>query len=176
MAGTETKTKPVAPPRSSPVPQAPVGSKKGDGDAKAQLDAALDRLKRAQADFDNYRKMVERTNLQSVQSSNEALIRKLLIVLDGFDAAVVSIKSEADRTGMVLLRQTFLEILSSEGLKSIGALGKKFDPYYHEALLMRDSDGPDGVVLEEIQKGYLLNGVVIRHTRVVVSKKSGDKK
>ena len=176
MTGTETKTKPVAPPQSSLAPQAPVGSNKGDVDTKAQLDAALDQLRRVQADFDNYRKMVERTNQQYVQSSNEALIRKLLIVLDGFDAAVASIHSEADRTGMVLLRQKFLQTLSSEGLKSIDALGKKFDPYYHEALLMRDSDGPDGVVLEEIQKGYLLKAVVIRHTKVVVSKKSGDKK
>ena len=62
-------------------------------------------------------------------------------------------------------------ILEAEGLKKIEADGKKFDPYLHEVMLKEKSDKEDGIVLEELQKGYMLNDKVLRHTKIKVSEK-----
>ncbi len=129
----------------------------------------LEQLKYLQADFDNYKKKLMNEREEFVSQANENLIKELLGVLDDFERSLVLIKNEDDLRGVELVYKNFLKILESFGLKKIEAEGKKFDPYYHEILLKEKSDKEEGVILEEFQKGYLLNGKVIRHSKVKVS-------
>ncbi len=129
----------------------------------------LEQLKYLQADFDNYKKKLMNKREEFVSQANENLIKELLGVLDDFERSLVLIKNEDDLRGVELVYKNFLKILESFGLKKIEAEGKKFDPYYHEILLKEKSDKEEGVILEEFQKGYLLNGKVIRHSKVKVS-------
>ena len=68
-----------------------------------------------------------------------------------------------------------VSLLESEGLKKIESKGKKFDPYLHEVMLKEKSEKDDGIILEELQKGYMLNDKVLRHTKVKVSEKDNKK-
>ncbi len=129
----------------------------------------LEQLKYLQADFDNYKKKLMNEREEFVSQANENLIKELLGVLDDFERSLVLIKNENDLRGVELVYKNFLKILESFSLKKIEAEGKKFDPYYHEILLKEKSDKEEGVILEEFQKGYLLNGKVIRHSKVKVS-------
>ncbi len=67
-----------------------------------------------------------------------------------------------------MIYNNLINVLKSHGVKKIDAVGKKFDPYYHEALLKEKSDKEDGIILEEIQPGYMLKSKVIRHSKVKV--------
>lgn len=129
----------------------------------------LEQLKYLQADFDNYKKRVLKEREEFISQVNEKLIKELLTVLDDFERSLVSIKNKEDLKGMELIYKNFLKILESFGLRKIEAEGRKFDPYYHEVLLKEKSDKEEGIILEEFQKGYLLNGKVIRHSKVKIS-------
>jgi molecular chaperone GrpE len=128
-------------------------------------------LQRVQADFDNYKKAVEKEKSESIKYATEKLIVKLLPVLDSFELAL---KSTADKEkfvkGVELIFSQLYSILEQEGLQPIKALGQHFDPYKHEVLMQEKSE-KDEVVLEELQKGYTLNGKVIRHSKVKIGKK-----
>jgi len=89
--------------------------------------------------------------------------------LDDFERSLTSMKNKEDLKGLELIYKNFLKILKTFGLKKIEAVGKKFDPYYHEVLLKEKSDKEEGIILEEFQSGYLLNGKVIRHSKVKIS-------
>jgi len=142
-------------------------------DEKTKLaEERLNQLKYLQADFDNYRKNFEREKEAIIELANENLIKDLLIVLDDFERALKSVENERNKEGLAMLHKNFLKILERHGLKQIEALGKKFDPYYHEAFLKEKSDKEDGTVLEELQKGYMLKSKVIRHSKVKIAEKS----
>jgi len=128
-----------------------------------------DKFLRLQADFDNYRKWVEKENINKINLANEKLIKELLAILDDFENAISKMKNGAE--GMELIYKNFLKILEKFGLKKIEAVGKKFDPYYHEVVLQEESDEPEGTVLQELQKGYMLNSKIIRHAKVKIAKK-----
>lgn len=130
----------------------------------------LTQLKYLQADFENYKKAIEKEKQQFINFANEKLIKELLTILDDFERALKTIKDKEHKQGLNLLYQNFLKILENQGLKKIESLNKEFDPYYHEAIL-KEKSNKDDIVLEEIQKGYLLNSKVIRHTKVKVSEK-----
>jgi len=129
----------------------------------------LNQLRYLQADFDNYRKTMEKVRENIREMANESLIRELLTILDGFDVALRSIKNEKEREGLEMLHKNLLKILEGHGLKRIESLGKKFDPYYHEAVSREKSDKEDGSIVEEIQAGYILNSRVIRHSKVKIA-------
>lgn len=129
----------------------------------------LNQLKYLQADFDNYRKNFEKEKEKIIGLANENLIKELLIIVDDFERALQLIENEKNKEGLIMLHRNFLKVLENHGLKKIEALGKKFDPHYHEALLKEKSDKEDGVVLEEIQPGYILKSKVIRHSKVKVA-------
>ena len=90
------------------------------------------------------------------------------MILDDFEHALEKAPTE-ERHGMSMLLRKLMDILSRHGLRQIEALGKAFDPYYHEAV-MSGKSGKDGEVMEEFQKGYILNSRVIRHSKVKVSR------
>ncbi|MBW3015488.1 nucleotide exchange factor GrpE [Candidatus Woesearchaeota archaeon] len=127
-------------------------------------------LQRLQADFENYKKRVEKEKQENINSASRNIITKLLPILDNFELALKADKNSDDFVkGIELIYSELFEILENEGLKRIEATNKEFDPYLHEALLVEESD-KENIVLEELQKGYMLNGKVIRHTKVKVSK------
>jgi len=155
---------------------------------RGQLDKSIreykeleDRLLRLAAEFENYKKRTAKEFLSIIKNANEELVSQLVESLDNFQRALESASKsnstknssdfESFHKGVELIYQHFREILVKEGLKEIKAVGEPFDPYLHEAVMQQESEEyPEGVIAEEISKGYVLNDKVIRHSRVVVSK------
>jgi molecular chaperone GrpE len=134
-----------------------------------------DRLLRLAAEFDNYKKRMAKEFGYLIKNANENLILQLLDTLDNFQRALNSAKNSSDyekfHKGVELIYNHLKEILAKEGLKEIEALGKPFDPHFHEAVTQAESDKyDDDVVMEEISKGYMLNDRLLRASKVVVSK------
>ncbi len=134
-----------------------------------------DRLLRLAAEFDNYKKRMAKEFGYLVKNANENLILQLLDTLDNFQRALDSAKTSDDyesfHKGVELIYDHMKEILTKEGLKEIEALGKPFDPNFHEAVTQAESDEYDeGIILDEISKGYMLNHRLLRASKVVVSK------
>jgi len=136
-----------------------------------------DKVLRLQADFENTRKRIEREKQDFVKFANEGIILELLNVLDDLERSVSLAEThKEDLTaflkGVEMILAHLYEMLKEYGLKPIEAEGKIFDPHYHEALLqVENKELPEHTVVEELQKGYLLNERVIRTAKVKVSKK-----
>jgi molecular chaperone GrpE len=137
---------------------------------KADLKNTLIRL---QADFDNYRKRVERERHHDRHRGAELLVENLLPVLDGFDRAISAHREAAHnefRAGFELIRKQLLDVLSKQGLQKIETEGKRFDPHFHHAIeRVETSDQPDDTILEELQSGYVFHGKVLRPAMVRVA-------
>jgi molecular chaperone GrpE len=143
---------------------------------KWKLEAAdwKDKYLRLFAEFDNFRKrsMKERSELLSTASSD--IIKEFLPILDDFDRAVKANETVDDvaivREGFVLIHQKMYRKLESKGLKPIESKGKPFDTDFHEAITQIPAPTPDlvGAVVDEVERGYLLNDKVIRFTKVVI--------
>jgi len=131
----------------------------------------LNQLKYLQADFDNYRKQFEKEKEQIIKLANETLVKELIVVLDDFDAAIKISAEGENRKGLLTLKKKFSDILVNQGLKEIEALGKRFNPEFHEVLCEELSKHDEDEVIEEIQKGYMLKSKVIRTSKVKVSRK-----
>jgi len=148
--------------------------KKEAGEAKEYWD----RLLRLQADFDNTRKRLEKEKQDFVKFANEGIILELLNILDDLERTVELAQSKHQDLpvflkGVEMILAHLYEMLKEYGVKPIEAQGKLFDPHYHEALMQaEDIDVPEHTVIEELQKGYLLNDRIIRTAKVKVSKKS----
>jgi len=142
----------------------------------ALAEERLNRLKYLQADFDNYRKNFEKEKEQIVKLANEALIRDLLVVIDDFEIALSTINEGKDKEGVKMIYNNLSKILQNRGLRPIEALGRKLDPDLHEAVCKETSGKEDGLILEELQKGYMLKSNVIRTSKVKVAEKknAGD--
>jgi len=107
----------------------------------------------------------------AIQRAREALVADLLPVLDDLDQALPCLEAEKNREGFEILARKLRKILGDLGLRPIESLGKPFDPRLHEAIARGESDGEDGIVLEEYQKGYLLGQKVIRPSRVKIAER-----
>jgi molecular chaperone GrpE len=134
----------------------------------------LEGWKRAKADLINYKKDEAKRFEAVIKFSNEALVRDLVNVLDSFDLALVSLEAQADpktQKGLYLIRAQLEDILKQNGLERIIiSVGQPFDPALQEAVAEVESDKPSGTVIEEVERGYLLNGKLIRPARVKVAK------
>ncbi len=139
-----------------------------------ERDEYLDGWKRAKADLINYKKDETKRFEKVVMFSNESLVRELINVLDSFDLALVALEAEDDskkEKGLYLIRQQLEDLLKRVGLERIIiSVGQPFDPGLQEAIASIESDKPAGTVIEEVEKGYLLNGKLIRPARVKVVK------
>jgi len=148
-------------------------SSASDNDELMKLKHALsekdEMIKRLQADFDNYRKFVEREKENLVLVASAGIMKDMLIILDDLEAAASNEKNEETKKGFESLAFKMLSILKKHGLEPISAKGEKFDPNVHEALMQEKSDGEKGIILEELQKGYILNGKILRHPKVKIS-------
>ena len=143
----------------------------------ALADEYLSRLKYLQADFENYKKMVDRERKMYEMCATEELIKRLLPLIDTLEAGIASTKQCEDLTsfvkGIELLYQDMMAALSKEGLKPIKVVGEKFDPYKHEVTMtFIDDDLPEDTILEELERGYTLGTKVIRTSKVGISKKA----
>lgn len=142
--------------------------------AQAEIADLTQRLIRAQADFENYRRRVQKEKEDLAVYANQKLILNFLPVLDNLDRALATPPVEGDeklRQGVELTARSFRDALGKEGVSSIEAVGLPFDPNVHEAVMTVDSsDHEDNVVVAEFQKGYKLGDRVIRPSMVQVCK------
>jgi len=140
-------------------------------EAQEKADAYLDMARRLQADFDNYRKRTQRETEEYRKYACSAIVSDLLTVVDDLDRALGQVKEDNDLIiGIRGVRSNMMKILESNGLEEIPADGK-FDPNFHEALCAVEGDEDDKIA-EVFQKGYMLNGKVLRYTKVKVTKKA----
>ena len=121
---------------------------------------------RAKADYINLQREHEKKIADYFKFANEGLILEILPILDSFEAAI---KNGGDK-GIEQLYNQLLGVLKNNGLESIKALGEKFNPELHEVIETVKSDKGEGIVVEEIQRGYKLHGKVIRPSKVKIGK------
>ena len=135
-----------------------------------------DRILRLQADFENNRKRMERERQDFVKFANEGIVLELLNILDDIERTVELAQSKhqdlsAFLKGVEMILAHLYELLKSHGVKPIDAKGKVFDPHFHEALMQaEDNTVAEHTIVEELQKGYLLNDRIVRTAKVKVSK------
>lgn len=133
-----------------------------------------DLLKRVQAEYINYRKRTEEERVNLLKSASKSTILKILPVLDNLDRALKHTPKELDENdwvkGLIHIKSQMENILKEEGLEIIETKGRDFDHNLHEAISFASGEGKDGEVIEEYEKGYMLNGQVIRPAKVVVGK------
>jgi molecular chaperone GrpE len=146
------------------------------GERDEQIKELNERMLYLQAEFENFKKLKAREKQEAIKYGNETLLQELIPVLDNLEMAL-SHAAQADsqkgiKEGVEITLKQFLKVLEKSGVERIEALGAKFDPNLHEALYQEDRDDiePDHVT-SEVQKGYLLNGRLIRPSRVSVSRK-----
>ncbi len=138
-----------------------------------------ERLLRMQAEFENSRKRLEKEKQDFVKFANEGIILELLNILDDLERAVGLTETKhqdlpAFLKGVEMVLAHLYEMLKEYGLRPIETESKLFDPHLHEAMMqVQDNDKPEHTIVEELQKGYLLNERVIRTAKVKVSKKPG---
>lgn len=126
---------------------------------------------RIQAEFENFRKRSEKENADFKKYAKNELITELLTVLDSFELALQNTSNPQEFVkGIELIHNQIKELLAKEGLRAIPALDEKCDPYLHEALLQEVAEGKDGIILEELQRGYKIGDRVLRHSKVKVGK------
>lgn len=150
-----------------------VVNSKPEANKDSEENSYLERLQRLQAEFMNYKKRVEKERMELSNFYKSELVGSLLPVIDDFERMLDHANDENNEfsTGVKLVYQKFIDVLSEQGLKSINAKGQKFDPSIHEAVLIENSDdGEDEVVAEEWRKGYLFNERLLRPAQVKVLK------
>ena len=139
-------------------------------DTRKRFEEVLTRLAYMQAEVENTRKRAEREADQAMLYANEALVARLLPVLDDLDAAVLAANGKEGR-GLEMIRENVVKALKEAGLEEISAVGLPFDPYVDECVqLAEDESLPDGHVKEVVQKGYTFRKRVVRPARVAVVK------
>mgnify|MGYP003681940996 CR=1 FL=1 len=132
---------------------------------------------RTQADLDNYVKRAEQEKSEIVEFASRTLILNLLPILDDFDRAFASLPAELDDSswteGIKLIYNKLTSILEAQGLAEIKAKGEYFDPYHHEAA--GQLSGEEGIIIEEIRKGYKFKNKLLRPSMVMVGKGTENK-
>ena len=137
-----------------------------------EKDEYLDGWKRAKADLINYKKDEAKRFETMIKFSNESLVRDLIIVLDSFDLALIVLEKDGKaEKGIYLIRAQIEDILRQNGLERvIISVGQQFDPSLQEAVAIVESDKPSGIIIEEVERGYMLHGKLVRPARVKVAK------
>ena len=152
---------------------------------KAELDQVRqeaadehDRLLRLSAEFENYKKRMDRQVEEFKKYANETLLKELLTVVDNLERAISSTNGDKPVTsdacvieGVEMTLNEILKLLKRSNVEPIEAKGKPFDPVYHEAMMQEETDEyPENTVINEFQKGYLIHDRLLRPAMVVVSK------
>jgi molecular chaperone GrpE len=184
---TKRKKEPKAPEQKASAPIEPVQSQleelmrqKEESEKKAA--DYLDRLQRLQADIENLQKITKRQVETVTKQASEGVLLKLLPILDALRQATNiahsnnQLPKEEIAVGLEMLLKQLTDVLRTEGLEEISAVGQQLDPSRHEVVNSVERDDiSENTIIEEIQKGYILNGRVIRPSLVIVSKKNASK-
>lgn len=148
--------------------------KKENEELKQQLAELNDKYLRLFADFDNFRKRIQKERIEIIQAAGTEVISSLLPVLDDFQRALRQMEATSDpmTEGVKLIYQKFYSVLESKGLKAMKSIGEIFDPELHEAIgeVPVTDESKKGIVIDEIERGYYLNEKIIRHAKVLVGK------
>ncbi len=152
----------------------------GDSDSKIEdlqkdRDQLFAKLQRVSADYDNLQKRTSKQIAESISYEKERIIKAILPVLDNFEHTLQNASSvetvDVFLKGTQIIYDQMLDILKSLNVEQIKALGEIFDPVMHQAVMQKtEPEKDENVVLEEFQKGYTLNGRVIRPSKVIVNK------
>ena len=139
-----------------------------------QVDEGQQRLLRAQADFDNYRRRTVKEKEELAKYASSKLITELLPVVDNFERAIAAAQGGGDKDslakGVDMIFRQLAQVLEQEGLKPMESVGQPFNPEYHQAIMQVESEEhEEGIVVEEVQKGYILKDKVLRPAMVKVS-------
>lgn len=140
-----------------------------------KIDGLEDKVKRQMAEFDNFRKRTEKEKEQMFSMGEKSVIEKMLPIVDNFERGLAAVPEEekggALASGMEMIYKQLVKQLEDLGVKPIEAVGKEFDPNFHNAVMQVDSEEyGTGVVAQEFQKGYLYHDSVLRHSMVGVTK------
>ena len=142
--------------------------------ARAEAADYKDRWLRAQAEFQNFRKRIDRERGEMRLMAGADMIKQMLPVLDDFDRAFKAVPSEFRGhpwvDGFRLIERKFVQLLEQSGVTVIETVGARFDPNFHESAADEESDQPHGTILEEYRKGYMLNDKVLRPAMVKIAK------
>ena len=139
-----------------------------------------DKFLRVYAEFENYRKRIDKEKSEFIKYANEGMIKDILVVVDNLERAIEQAKDHAQAEGVVLGVEMILkqlkDILEKYGVKEMRAMGEFFDPRLHEAVIHEVADEhEENMVIAELQKGYILKDRLIRPAMVKVSRKSQNK-
>ncbi|MEX0968227.1 MAG: nucleotide exchange factor GrpE [Bacteroidia bacterium] len=142
-------------------------------DESKDRDEYYDKFIRLYSDFENFRRRTLKEKAELITNANASLVAELLPVLDDLERALDSMKlaeNEDVLTGVELIYNKLKRTLVSKGLKEMEAIGEPFDPDMHEALtkIQAPNDEMKGKVVDQVEKGYLLNDKIIRHAKVIV--------
>ncbi|MBI4863123.1 MAG: nucleotide exchange factor GrpE [Candidatus Riflebacteria bacterium] len=141
---------------------------------KQKVKGLSDELLRSAADFDNYRKRMQRDQSRLAENAQESILKRLLPVVDNFERALAHSRAatnlESFRQGSEAIYQQILSTLEEIGVTQMEAQGRSFDPKIHEAISQRIcAEHPDGTVLDVVEAGYMFRDRVIRFAKVIVS-------
>ncbi len=156
-------------------PQENVDINKKLEEKEKEAAANYDKYLRAVAELDNYRKRAAREKTDIIKYGNEELIKDILPFIDSLDRALEHDTGDvqAFKEGIALIKEQLLNCLKKHGVERIETAGMDFDPNFHEALMQMGSDQhEDNKIVSEMEKGYLLNGRLLRPSRVCVCKKT----
>lgn len=145
-------------------------------DKQKTIDDYTDHLKRLQAEFENYIKRTDKEKEEFKSFATQKIILDLLIIIDEFRLALNQIKKDNISpefcNGVEMIFNNLHKMLENQGVKEIEAKGKKFDPYKHEAIIQVHVDNlSDNIVVEELQKGYMLKEKILRYSKVSINKR-----
>ncbi len=159
--------------QASPAPEAAPEAAAEIEELRRERDQNQDRFLRKSAEFDNYRKRVERERRELSEYVTGELLRDLLPIVDNFERALQASGADADayRKGVEIIHDQLLDFLKKHGVTPIEALGTSFDPHLHQAVVHEPSpDRRDGEVVEEFQRGYKIGDRLLRPAMVKVAK------
>ena len=136
-----------------------------------EKDEYLNKLKRLKADFVNYRNRAKKEKQQIEVKTKMEIINSLLPVIDNFERALKSVDEDSEfLSGVKMIHKQLIDVLKKEGLEVIDTEGEEFDPAYHEAVMQVEAEDVDsGFIVEEIQRGYMMEDKVVRPAMVKVA-------
>lgn len=147
------------------------GKKKKENKYEQQIEELTDRLKRSMAEFDNFRKRTEKEKASMYVIGAREIVEKILPVVDNFERGLAqAAEGDAFAEGMKMIYKQLMTTLDELGVKPIEAVGKEFDPDFHNAVMHVDDESVgENLVVEEFQKGYTYKDFVVRHSMVKVA-------
>ena len=137
-----------------------------------KIEELNDKVMRQMAEFENFRRRTEQEKAQMFGNGAKAIIEKVLPVVDNFERGLATVEEGADpfSDGMLMIYKQLLTTLEEAGVKPIEAVGKEFNPDFHNAVMhVEDEEVGENIVVEEFQKGYMYNDSVVRHSMVKVA-------